>query len=210
MKRACLLILIPLMGCHAVDRLNGHHHHEQLQKIVIMGSGQSNAGHSELWERINDLMQGYGYDSSFGFYAKSNTSSFQWASNDECILDEFSKEVCLLKPTDILWMQGEGDAFTSPEEYADNITVVINKARTVVPNVRFWVALESYDPNNVLVGRSNVRDGQRLLVSRGVARPGIDADSFRTPELTVAEGLHFNPEGLEKLADRWVALLKTL
>ena len=101
----------------------------------------------------------------------------------------------------ILWFQGESDKGKSGDTYYDNISYVINKARSDLGFSVPWVISQTSWIDGG--GDENIRSAQRRLVStisNCYAGPNTDnyGDAFRNPDRT-----HFSPGQMGLLADLW-------
>lgn len=111
-----------------------------------------------------------------------------------------------LKPTHVLWHQGESDArWTTKEEYVDRFTRMLDGLRGLGIDAPVYVATASVCGH---AGSQAIREAQQQLAATlpGV-RPGPDTDQldrFRWRR----DGCHFSAEGLELHARLWVEALR--
>jgi hypothetical protein len=110
-----------------------------------------------------------------------------------------------LKPTHILWHQGESDArWTSEGEYVAQFTAMLAGMRRFGFDAPVYVAVSSVCRHS---GSDAIRAAQRALPRLlDNVRPGPNTDEldrFRWRR----DGCHFSAEGLEMHADLWVEAL---
>lgn len=111
-----------------------------------------------------------------------------------------------LKPTHVLWHQGESDArWTTTDEYVDRFTRMLEGLRRLGIDAPMYVAVASACGHP---GSDDIRAAQRQLAAtlpNVHAGPNTDElDRFRWRR----DGCHFSAEGLELHAQAWVEALK--
>lgn len=111
-----------------------------------------------------------------------------------------------LKPTHVLWHQGEGDArWTTKDDYVDRFTRMLEGLRRLGIDAPVYVATASVCGHP---GSDAIRAAQRQLaatlpnVHSGPNTDELDRLRWRR------DGCHFSAEGLELHAQAWVEALK--
>jgi hypothetical protein len=115
----------------------------------------------------------------------------------------------------LLWHQGESDAQegTSAEEYARRLTAIMQALDKQLGWHLPWMVAQAaygFGPRFPEAQQEQVRQGQGLLWSRGLAFQGPLTDDLTGPAYRAKEGgdwIHFTTAGLQTVAERWFALL---
>jgi hypothetical protein len=113
-----------------------------------------------------------------------------------------------------LWHQGESDCFEpadrqiSPEIYRNYLQRVIETSRAAAGwRVPWFVAQASYHPDHP-EGSAELRDAQKLLVTKGIALAGPNTDELGAEwRQNNGKGIHFNARGLQKHGELWAQMV---
>jgi hypothetical protein len=116
-----------------------------------------------------------------------------------------------LKPTYILWHQGEGDpgdGDSHGRQYRKNLLEVISTFRRYGIAAPFFVALATKCGAYPRPNGDNIRDGQRSAINplmNVFLGPDTDqlGDDYRDPQ-----HCHFNAAGLQRHAEMWADILR--
>jgi hypothetical protein len=111
-----------------------------------------------------------------------------------------------LKPTHVLWHQGESDArWTTKEQYVDRFTRMLAEMRRLGIDAPVYVAVASACGHG---GSDAIRAAQRQLAATlPNVRPGPDTDEIDRLRWR-RDGCHFSAEGLELHANLWMETLQ--
>lgn len=213
MKYLCLLLLF-LLGCN-------RHNLEQGSRLdpnflpsgdtaVVLVWGQSNARvGTETWNTLTNYLYSKYSTVRVINIAVSNTNSFQWADKSGFLYNSLVNTIQTENPNFVLCAQGEGDGYTTTEQYFENMKSIIDGVRPYAQNAYYAIALCSYYGASPWK-REAVREGQRELERRGVMYLGPDMDQYRPPELGFTledNGLHFNNEGYRRIGEDWARVV---
>lgn len=172
--------------------------------VNIVVSGQSNARNEKIWETLNNLTEQY---LKVHLYvvniASSNTDSWKWKQSP--LVDSLALAVASHHPKYVLIIQGEGDGYTTPNEYFDNYTSIFSQAGIGSSNPTPYMALCSYYGGGDYK-RESVRQGQALIFQNGLAKQGPDVDQYR-PTMAGDNGLHFTDLGAYYIGRDWFDIL---
>lgn len=166
------------------------------------------------WPTLGDLLARHlGVPVAFASVAVGGTSVNFWQPGAEGYAK--LKRVMLALGTDgaraVLWHQGESDA-AGGMPGADYEKKLENTIRSIRADAGYdipWVVAKvSFVPDawdNQPDKRDAIRSAQQALWDRGVALPGPDTDTMRSPELRAADRIHFSELGLRVHGERWFA-----
>lgn len=166
------------------------------------------------WPTLADLLiRNLGVPVAFASVAVGGTSVDFWQPG-AAGYERLRKVMTALGPGGaraVLWHQGETDAASgmSAAEYERKLENTIRSIRIDSGFDTPWlVARASYVPEVWEAQRQRcdaIRSAQRSLWDRGVALPGPDTDTMRSPEFRAADRIHFSELGLRVHGERWFA-----
>jgi len=172
--------------------------------VPVVVSGQSNARNEKIWETLNNLTEQYlRVHLCVVNIASSNTNSFQWKQSP--LVDFLALAVASHHPKYVLIIQGEGDGYTTPQEYFNNYASIFSQAGIGSSNPTPFMALCSYYGGGNYQ-RESVRQGQRIIFQSGLAKQGPDVDQYR-PAMAGDNGLHFDDQGAYYIGRDWFDVL---
>lgn len=160
---------------------------------------------SITWVYLGDMLTGaLVSDVQFVNISRGNTSTDQWIQNGW--YKDIGPKARSSKATAVLWVQGESDGLQNlgVEQTYQNMKQMILDSRQYVPDLKWYVALDSYQSDNPHVA-------QQRLISEGLAFKGPDIDLMRIDEPTWFEGSKAefsNIEGFKGHAQAWFDILK--
>jgi hypothetical protein len=148
--------------------------------------------------------------------AHGNTSSVGYQSSYSA---ELLLAVSVYKPEFVIWIQGESDTEIELQESRAAMRSIIDSTRKVVPNLRWFVALNGYAHNANYYPESlkmPIRRVQQELIDDGTVRAGVDIDLLRSthPEYFEAmriqgfPGPEFIRDGIRRHAEAWFEIVK--
>lgn len=113
----------------------------------------------------------------------------------------------------VLWHQGESDSIhnTTTETYARRLESIIDQCRADAGfEVPWLVAIASFHPHTRPEQEARVSAGQRQVIA-GYERvfEGAQTDGFTDLGYLASDGVHFNADGLNEHAKRWLDQILT-
>jgi hypothetical protein len=171
------------------------------------------------WPHLGDMLaRNLQVPIGFVSLAVSGAASEQWLPDKGEMFPRLAQAISPLGRQGariLLWQQGESDAQegTAAEEYARRLTATIQALDKQLGWHLPWMVAQSaygFGPRYPEAQQEQVRKGQELLWQRGLAFQGPLTDDLIGATYRAKEGgdwIHFNANGLHRVAERWFAML---
>lgn len=164
-------------------------------------------GRGSVWTRFGDLVMAGGRHDAVVIASIGVGSSeiSRWAPGGDLhptlLYALRDLKAAGLPPTHLLWHQGEGDRWTTGDEYRRRFLAMLEAIRREDVTAPIYVSVATRSPAGTL---GEIQDAQRALVNPAAGvLPGPDTDAldddFRNPR----DPDHFSSAGLLRAAELW-------